>query len=306
MRESLSHTPVLLQEVLALLAEDSGSKGFKESQWILDCTFGRGGHSLAFLKKESACRVFALDRDLQALEYAKTLNQERLKVYHKSFYEFPKLDSFQFIEPSLNQKPCFDLILMDLGPSSPQLDEAHRGFSFNKEGDLDMRMDQAQDFTAKDVLNGFEKKELIKLFQSYGEINRPFSVVNDIIKQRKKKKIKTTKEFVEIIQRHHSSVRQRHPATKWFLALRMLVNDELRGLRESLPLYLSFLNPGAFLAVISFHSLEDRIVKQCFRDFVEAKQGALYNKKVIRPNKLELENNPRSRSAKLRVFQKNI
>jgi len=291
--ESLTHTPVLLEELLSLLNHKEKPKR------ILDCTFGRGGHSLAFLKKDSRVRVLAFDRDLTAIKWAKTLKQERLQVFHQNFYDFPK-------KPDLVvcHNLSFDLILMDLGLSSPQLDEAKRGFSFNKEGALDMRMDQDQEFKAEHILNSFSKKELIELFQTYGEIKHPFSVVNEIIQKRKKTKINTTKEFVKMIEKYHSPVRHRHPATKWFLALRIAVNNELKGLKESLPQYFDFLNPGAFLAVISFHSLEDRIVKHCFRDFVKSKKGSLYNKKIIRPTKKERERNIRSRSAKLRVFQK--
>ena len=288
--KALSHTPVLLEELLSLFPNEKTSN--KKLQ-ILDCTFGRGGHSLAFLEKHPHCSVLALDRDLTAIQ--STSSQARLKLLHQNFYEFPS---------NQNKRSSFDLILMDLGVSSPQLEEGERGFSFNKPGPLDMRMDQTQKLTAEMILNGFSKKELIELFQAYGEIRRPYSVVNDLIQRRKKKRLETTEEFVEIIQKHHSPVRHRHPATKWFLALRIAVNQELEGLRKCLPLYLPFLKSKAFLAVISFHSLEDRIVKQSFRDFVKSEQGSLYNKKVIRPLRQERERNIRSRSAKLRIFQK--
>ena len=300
------HTPILLEELLGLFVNET--KSYKKNpKQILDCTFGRGGHSLTFLKKYPEARILAFDRDLEAIEWADTLKQNRLKAVHQNFYEFPNKWSHEsFYRSFLDKKPFFDLILMDLGLSSPQLDKGDRGFSFNNEGPLDMRMDQTQEFKAENILNSFSKKELISLFQTYGEIKYPFSVVNELIQRRKKKKIETTREFVEIIEKYHSPIRHRHPATKWFLALRIVVNYELKGLKQCLPLYLSFLKPGAFLAVISFHSLEDRIVKQHFRDFVKLKQGSLYNKKIIRPTRQEIEKNIRSRSARLRVFQKNL
>lgn len=291
----------LNQKDLTAKALDDQASSNKAPKRILDCTFGRGGHSLAFLKKYPESSVLALDRDLTAVQWAKSLNkllkQSRLKVFHQNFYEFPS---------RADKNLSFDLIIMDLGVSSPQLDEGERGFSFNKPGPLDMRMDQTQKLNAELILNSFSKKELIELFQTYGEIKRPYAVVNDLIQKRKKKRLKTTDEFSALIQKHHSAKRYKHPATKWFLALRIAVNQELEGLKNCLPLYIPFLKPGAFLAVISFHSLEDRIVKQSFRDFRAAKKGFLYNKKVVRPSKRERDRNIRSRSAKLRVFQKNM
>ena len=361
--KSLSHTPVLVEELLSLF--DPAKEKDLENLHILDCTFGRGGHSFSFLNKYPNSSVLALDRDLTALQsidpssikptlstsalsnpttstlsdpktsalsnpttsilsnpttsalsnpktsvllnpmastlLSQTISSQkcpsRFKLLHHNFHDFPN---------QLEQALSFDLILMDLGVSSPQLDTADRGFSFNKPGPLDMRMDQTQKLKADDILNHFSKKELIELFQNYGEIRRPYLVVNELIQKRKKKKLERTEEFVEIIQKYHSSFKYKHAATQWFLALRIAVNQELEGLKKALPLYLPLLKPGAFFAVISFHSLEDRIVKQSFRHFVNTKQGHLYNKKVLRASRQERENNRRSRSAKLRVFQKNL
>ena len=199
----------------------------------------------------------------------------------------------------------FDLILMDLGVSSPQLDQKERGFSFYKEGPLDMRMDQNQSLTAENIINGWTKKDLIDLFKQYGEVKRPYSVVDQIIKIRKRQKIQSSLELAEIIKQHSPYRRwNKHPATQWFLALRIAVNQELEGLQQSLPLYINLLKPKGFLVVISFHSLEDRIVKHCFREFVKKQKVILYNKKVIRPQKEERKNNPRSHSAKMRGIQK--
>ena len=286
------HTPVLLEELLMLFSQDSPPKN------ILDCTFGRGGHSLAFLQKFPKTVILALDRDSTAIEFGLTLKEfkgKKNELLNQNFYEFPF---------TLKKRKTFDLVLMDLGASSPQLDNKERGFSFYKEGPLDMRMDQTQILTAKDIINQYSKQELIQLFKTYGEIKNPYKVVSDIITHRKKKKIKTTTELSHLVQKHYGFYRNKHPATTWFLALRIAVNGELTGLRHCLKAYLDLLNPGAYWAVISFHSLEDRIVKQAFYQFVKEGKGRLYNKKVIQAQKEERRKNSRSRSAKLRIFQK--
>lgn len=288
------HSPVLLKELLSLFSEDN------PPQNILDCTFGRGGHSLAFLKKFPSAAITALDRDKAAIEFGlafKVLKAKKIKLLNENFYKYP------FI---LKDKKSFDLIIMDLGVSSPQLDDKERGFSFYQDGPLDMRMDQTQVNTAKDIINQYSKQDLIQLFKSYGEIRKPYKVVSDIVKQRKKRPLETTAELVQLIQKHHGFYRNKHPATTWFLALRIAVNEELTGLSRCLAAYLDLLNPKAYWAVISFHSLEDRIIKRAFRLFVKEGKGRLFNKKVIQAQKEELKNNPRSRSAKLRVFQKKL
>ena len=287
------HKPVLLRELLSLFSEEKAPKN------ILDCTFGRGGHSLAFLKKFPKTFVLALDRDQIAIEFGmalKEVKQKRLKLLKQNFYEFPYV---------FKEKRKFDLVLMDLGLSSPQLDEGERGFSFYREGPLDMRMDQSQSLSAGDIINQYSKNDLVQLFKNYGEIRKPYKVVSDIVTQRKRKKIRTTTELSQLIQRHYGFSKHKHPATTWFLALRIAVNGELAGLEHCLRAYLELLKPNAYWAVISFHSLEDRIIKQAFRQFFKEGKGELYNKKVIQAQKEEKQKNPRSRSAKLRVFQKN-
>ena len=275
-----------------MFSEDSFPKN------MLDCTFGRGGHSLAFLKKFPKTSILALDRDRTAVEFGLSSQEfkgKNIEFLNQNFYEYP------FV---LKEKRSFDFILMDLGVSSPQLDNEERGFSFYQEGPLDMRMDQKQSLTAKDIINQYSKQDLIRIFKSYGEIKNPYKLVSDIIAQRKKKKIETTTELAQLIQKRYGFYRNKHPATTWFLALRIAVNEELTGLSGCLSAYLDLLNPKAYWAVISFHSLEDRIIKQAFRRFVKEEKGKLYNKKVIQAQREELKTNPRSRSAKLRVFQK--
>jgi len=286
-----SHIPVLLSEIFSLFPTHF------VPQNMLDCTFGRGGHSLAFLKKYPRLKILALDRDQEAIDYGKALGiTKQLDFLKINFNHFAK-------EYPLQEQ--FDIILMDLGVSSPQIDDAQRGFSFYQDGPLDMRMDQEQTLTAAQVVNGFSKKDLADLFQHYGEIKYPFQVVNSIFRTRQKKKFKTTKELVDVIKQHiPHKLSSHHPATPYFLALRLFVNQELEGLEQGLPSFLPLLKKGAYWIVISFHSLEDRIVKKAFKNFGIQGQGYVGHKKVITASSKERHLNPRSRSAKLRVFIK--
>ena len=293
---SKSHSPVLVNEILSVFSKSP------DPCFLLDCTFGRGGHSLAFLKKFPKLKVLALDWDEEAIIYGRQkflpLFKDRLQPLQNNFHNLLQI-------PSLTDS-SFDSILMDLGVSSTQLDQGERGFSFYHKGPLDMRMDRRQTLKASDIVNDSSKEELINFFKEYGEIINPHSVVNSLIRERKKRRIERVEEMVKIILKHIPWNRNKtHPATAYFLALRMKVNNELEGLKKSLPASLHLLKPGGKLMVISFHSLEDRIVKQAFKGFVQKNQGDLWNKKIIRPSLEEKKINPRSRSAKLRVFEKN-
>ena len=289
-----AHTPVLVSEIISSVLSI-------KPQSFLDCTFGRGGHCRAFLDHFPEIKVLALDRDDEAIEYGeKNFSSDQVSFLKTNFHYFS--ENFETLNKTSLKK--FDSILIDLGVSSPQLDQGERGFSFSFDGPLDMRMDREQQQTAKDIVNGFSKSELQDLFQEYGEIKRPFNVVDTLFKERKKKPIQTTRELVQLITKHSSWDRSgRHPATPYFLALRMKVNNELDGLK-CLPSLLSLLKENGRFIVISFHSLEDRIVKHTFKSFVKEKQGVLWNKKAIRPSFNERQMNKRSRSAKLRVFIK--
>ena len=293
MKPAEIHKPVLVSELLSLFSQS------KAPRQILDCTFGRGGHSLALLKAFPQIRITAIDCDKQAVEYGLSLKEVqagKIKLSKKNFHSFAK---------EIKEREIYDLILMDLGVSSPQLEEGKRGFSFFQEGPLDMRMDTEQSFKAENIINSWGKEELVRLFQSYGEIKNPSKVVCGILKERKKKKIQSTFELSSLIQKHQPrQFWNKHPATKWFLALRMAVNQELEGLSDCLPDFLSLLKEQAYFLIISFHSLEDRIVKKAFRQFVLSGKGELWNKKVIRPSLEETKRNVRSRSAKMRIFQK--
>ena len=284
----MPHKPVLLREILCLPK--------KAPLKILDLTLGRAGHTKALLEKFPNSKALAFDKDEEAIEYALSLDlvkKGRLKVKKQDFHNIDEI-----------KEKDFDFILMDLGPSSPQLDNKKRGFSFLEKGPLDMRMDLLQDLKASDIINSWKKKDLIHLFKTYGEIRHPYKVVDALFEKRKRKKIQDTLELVQIIKDNSSSRSHHHPATLYFLALRIFVNNELEGLKKALPFYIGLLKKEGLLAVISFHSLEDRIVKKAFKEGVMKNKGLLFNKKVLRASLEEIKNNVRSRSAKLRVFLK--
>lgn len=293
-QEEQTHKPVLVQKLLSLFSTNNPPRK------ILDCTFGRGGHSLALLKNFPQTRITALDCDKQAIQYGHSLQEVKegkIKLIKVNFHQFAQLEE--------KKTKNYELILMDLGVSSPQLDNKERGFSFYQEGPLDMRMDRQQELKASDIINTWGRKELIQLFQNYGEIKKPYKIVSAILEYRKKRSFETTRELSQLIKKqgHHRTGRK-HPATPWFLALRIQVNQELSGLKKSLPDFLPLLKETGFFVVISFHSLEDRIVKKTFREFLREGKGRLWNKKALTPDEEERKKNPRSRSAKMRVFQK--
>lgn len=290
---SPEHYPVMLNEVLEAFAP------YKElsSPRYFDGTFGRGGHYLAVKHFTPQMKAVVMDQDLVAVEYAKTRFQTEvqsgaLEVIHRNFA--------QFSDTNLKN---FDMMLLDLGVSSPQLDQADRGFSFYNEGPLDMRMNQQQGLTAEMIVNTATENELIRIFKEYGEVHSPFRVVRAMCHDRKEKAYKSTKELAGLIERV-DGWRQKghHPATKYFMALRLAVNSELEVVSAALPAMMKALNPGGRLAVISFHSLEDRIVKNVFRDHKDL--GEQIHKKVIVPTQEECDKNSRSRSAKMRVFER--
>lgn len=290
---SPEHYPVLLQEVLA---------GFypyrdKKNATYFDGTFGRGGHYSAVKHVIPQVKATVMDQDLAAVEFAKTrfpteVEQGQLNVIHGNFS--------QFSEHNLKN---FDMMLLDLGVSSPQLDQAERGFSFYHDGPLDMRMNQQQGLTAEVLVNTATEDDLIRIFKEYGEVYRPSRVVRAIVHDRKTKAFQTTKQLASLIERVDGwQIKGHHPATKYFMALRLAVNSELEVVAEAVPQMMKALNPGGRLAVITFHSLEDRIVKNIFRDSEDL--GKPVNKKVIVPTQEECDRNSRSRSAKLRIFER--
>jgi 16S rRNA (cytosine1402-N4)-methyltransferase len=291
------HKPVLLSEVVAM------SKGEAEPSLIWDGTFGRGGHTKALLETYPNAVIYGTDRDAQALDFgrehfAAEIASGRLRLTPFNFHNFQTGDNTELM------KDGFDLVLLDLGVSSPQLDDPQRGFSFYQSGPLDMRMDPSSGISAADIVNTWTEVGLQRLFIELGEIHRPMRVVKAILEARKEKPFSTTGELSSLIERVEGwRIKGRHPATQFFLALRLLVNDELDGLKNCLPLIMEkALRPGGRLEVITFHSLEDRIVKTIFRGRKDL--GCPVNKKVIPPSRPEILENPRARSAKLRVFQR--
>ena len=304
MSHALKHQPVLAPEILQLLPVKTLNRN--AGLRALDSTFGRGGHTTALLKQDKSVVVIAVDKDSEAVEWGvkhlKLKFPRRLHLAQADFHEYSYLE--QNIFPGFIQNKGFDIIILDLGPSSPQLDTAKRGFSFYKEGPLDMRMNRSQSFSAGDIINQWPEKKLKDLFYSYGEIQRPGPVVQAICKERKTKPFTTTLQLSKLIQKKISwKQKGRHPAAPYFLALRLAVNNELEGLSSALPKMITALNPGGRIFVLSFHSLEDRIVKNIFRE-KHKKEGLMVNKKVIRPGREEIKKNPRARSALLRVFEK--
>lgn len=287
----MAHTPVLLREVVDLLK--ATPRGHK---FGLDVTFGRGGHTRELLGTFPDLQMTALDRDQAAIEYgrqafAAEIQSGRLILKQQSFHQ-----------PLPTHAPGWDILLADLGVSSPQLDEPERGFSFYHDGPLDMRMDQSQGLTAQDIVNQWNEEDLAALFKTLGEIHRPYRVVERIIEQRRIAPFTRTSQLSQLIEKAEGWRKKGyHPATQYFLALRLEVNEELSALRPALEQMMHALADGGRLAVITFHSLEDRIVKYAFK---ESELGFPVNKKVIIPEREESQTNPRARSAKLRVFQK--
>lgn len=284
------HIPVLQKEVIEYLNP-------KPNENFIDCTIGEGGHTLAILEKNGPeGKVLGIEFDAQL--YKKLLESDinRLVLINDSYINLEKIvkkERFQLVSG----------ILFDLGLSSWHLDKSGRGFSFLRDEPLDMRYNPGSPLTAGKILNDWSEKEIEKILKEYGEERRFVRrIAKEIIEARKLKPIKTTFQMVEIIKKAVTGKYERgriHPATRTFQALRIAVNDELSNLEKALPQALEILEKGGRLAVISFHSLEDRIVKNFFRQNLK-----ILTKKPIRPSPEEIKLNPRSRSAKLRVGEK--
>lgn len=291
------HQPVLLKQTIDFL-------NIKPGEVYIDCTVGGAGHTMAILEKGG--KVFGLDRDPEAVEFAK----ERLmnvcpraswKIIRGNFADLDKI-----IKEHKVHSPAG--ILLDLGVSSHQLDTKGRGFSFLKDEPLDMRMDPQLAVTALDLINGLHKGELNELFSRLGEEKFALSIAKAVVLARTTEPIKTTKQLADIISRvYRKKYRTKskiHPATKVFLSLRIAVNDELNNLKKVLPQAIKILKTKGRLAVISFHALEDRIVKNFFKKGEQKGWLVVLNKKPIVPEAKEVKANLRARSAKLRVVEK--
>jgi len=280
----------------------------------VDVTFGRGGHTQGILDQlGDSGQVIAFDQDIDAIEFAKLVfNDSRLSVIHSNF---SKLNN-ELEELNLIGK--IDGILMDLGVSSPQLEHAERGFSFNKDGALDMRMDQTQPLTAAKWLKESSEVEIADALYLYGEEKRSRIIATTIKKYQKSNEIKTTLDLANLISSVVRSGKNKHPATRSFQAIRIVINDELKQLSEALEQTIKALAINGRLSVISFHSIEDRIVKQFIRKYSRPKEApkglpirtnegnhcALKDLGKIKPSEQEIMTNRRSRSAILRLAQK--
>lgn len=298
------HKSVLLNEVIENLKIKTNGK-------YLDCTLGYAGHSSEILKGiKNEGFLFAFDQDDEAIKYS----QEMLSKISNNF----KIFKTNFKDIDLFIKEKLDGVIYDLGVSSPQLDNAERGFSFHKEAPLDMRMDKSKDFSAFNVVNEYSENKLADIFFKYGEEKYSKSIAKNIIKHRP---LKTTLELAEIIKISvpEKYKREGHPARKTFQAIRIEVNNELGVIEESILKAFDLLNSGGRICVITFHSLEDRIVKNLFKELTEDNKDSKFlpyvpesmkaravsiTKKPILPGDKELNENSRSRSAKLRVIEK--
>lgn len=282
------HKPVLLQEVISFLDPKPGSK-------IIDATLGGGGHTEELLKR--GARVLGIDRDEEAVEFAKGRfkNNQNLKLVNGNFSnleQIAKANGFEQVEG----------IIFDLGVSSHQLEKPERGFSFQKEGPLDMRMDKQLTVRAYDIINNFEKRRIYEILETYGQEKHSWAVASAIYSARRLKPIETTTELAKIIDKAIRGVgRSRvNKATRVFQALRIVVNSEILNLEEALPQTVNILKKSGRLAIISFHSLEDQKVKRFFKQ----NKLKVLTDKPIGPNQSEVTANPRARSAKLRVAEK--
>ena len=293
------HSSVLLQESIEGL-------NIKDDSLFVDATFGGGGHTRAILEKAKNVKVIAFDQDkgawVRALPKIKGLEN---KVIFKNL-------NFKNIDKGLSEEGIKEVsgILFDLGISSDQLDNSLRGFSFLRDEELLMTMKELpneEDLTAKEIVNTWSEESLADIIYGYGEERYARRIARNIVNDRKIKEIQTTFDLIETIKKSvpASYLRMKiHPATKTFQALRIATNDELRILEEALNKSFDLLINSGRLVVITFHSLEDRIVKNFFRNKVLEKRGILVNKKPIIPSKEEILNNKRSRSAKLRIIEK--
>lgn len=293
------HIPVLLKETIDSLSLKSGDI-------IIDGTLGGGGHTTEIVKRfGSGVKIIGLDLDEDAIPRAKaSLSTMSSDVVFRtvSFLDFKKvMDDLHL--------PHVDKILLDLGISSFQLDDGGRGFTFRKDEPLLMTMKKnpgEEDVTAYDVVNSWDEETLADIIYAFGEERYARRIAKAIVTARSEKAIKTSRELADIVEnavpkRFHQKI---HPATKTFQAIRIAVNMELSAVEKAIPEMFESLSAGGRLAIISFHSLEDRIVKTKFKEIVEKSHGRLITKKPIVPGDEELRMNPRSRSAKLRVIEK--
>ena len=294
--KEIKHCAVLRSKVVEYLDPKPG-------QIVMDATLGCGGHALEISELIGPSGLLiGIDRDEQALAVSKeVLGKAKCKVrlYNGSFSQLKAILLEMKVE-------AVDMALFDLGVSSLQLDLADRGFSIMRDGPLDMRMDRSQRVTAFDIVNGERKDRLIEIFKQYGEERMPGRIVSAILKVRRKNPIRTTRELATLIEDalpYKMRFRRLHPATRVFMALRIAVNNEMEEIRAALDDVIDVLNPGGRICVISFHSIEDRVVKHTFREYARKGRLSILTKKPVIPTDDEMTENPRARSAKLRAAE---
>lgn len=305
------------KHISVLLEESISSLNLKENSIIVDCTLGYGGHSSNILARIKKGFLFAFDQDSEAIRHS----TDRLSAVGTNFTIIKS--NFVHLKEKLNELNVdkVDGVLFDLGVSSPQLDEKERGFSYHEDAHLDMRMDQENPLSAYEVVNNYSKEELSRIFYKYGEDKFSNNIAKKIVEYRTTKPIETTLELVEVIK---TAVPMKfridkHPARQIFQAIRIEVNKELDVIEPALEQALSMIKVGGRVAVITFHSLEDRLVKNFFKEkcAIDERLKGLPNipeqylpdfslvvNKAISPSDKELEKNPRARSAKLRVIER--
>lgn len=302
------HIPVLYNETIEGL-------NVKPEGTYLDCTLGGGGHSSAILERLKGGRLVGIDQDQEAIDYTRN----KLADYG---------DSFIAVKGNFEQAPeileslgidGLDGILMDIGLSSQQIDVVQRGFSYSQDAPLDMRMNRDLKFSAYDVVNQYSQEELIHIFRNYGEERYSGRIARNIVEKREIQPIETTGQLADLIEASVPFSKAGHPAKRVFQAIRIEVNRELEVLENAISPLVDFLNPGGRFCIITFHSLEDRIVKNAFRDFEgrcscppgfpvcvceEVQKLKVINRRPITASKEELEANPRAASAKLRIAER--
>lgn len=304
------------KHISVLLNESLDNLNIKPDGVYIDATLGFAGHSSEILKRIPNGKLIAFDKDIEAVSYSKNKLKsisDNFKIYNEGFENIKRRCEEELIKP--------DGILFDLGVSSVEIDDASRGFSYMKDAPLDMRMDQTSTKTAKEVVNTYTVEELVKIFREYGEEKHALKIAKEIELERSIKEIETTKELVDIIDRcyPYKEKRNTHPAKKVFQAIRIEVNNELDEFERTLKDCLEVLNVNGRIAVITFHSLEDRICKKIFKEVTEINPVVkgmpnipsemlpdfkLVTNKPIIPTDLEIRQNSRSKSAKLRVIEK--